>query len=236
MRLVNLDWLCLNSHWRNDFMAAQPSALSVLGTLGPSLVEREEEERGRIRRNSLEIPRAFEQSIVFDIFAPHDISISGEEVLTAIKKNTVIPGMVFITYAGTTPYAPTYTGAVPYSPGTQMSSEVISEIDQLKAGVEDEEIPTDFAYKAACTVVELAYSQPETQNRIPRIMPKPWVTTDDVGGIRVVWTFESKRLVANFGARPDLQTYLYYESQLEHDAEPLNANSLRRRLAWLTQR
>lgn len=121
-------------------------------------------------------------------------------------------------------------------PATLAPFAIINEIDALRAGKdEDEAVPTDFAYEAARAVVDSAYSLVETEGTIPRILPTPWATTDDAGGIRVIWNSGSKKLRANFGATPQLQTYLYHESETESDAEPLDPESLRSRIMWLTE-
>lgn len=116
---------------------------------------------------------------------------------------------------------------------------VISEIDALLAGSEDEVAPTRHAYERARSVVEAAYGELDRlrgkkRRGVPEIFPKPLVTTDDVGGIRLSWRMGSKQVRANFGARPELQSYVYFESGLEHNAEDLDVEHLAGRLAWLT--
>jgi hypothetical protein len=118
---------------------------------------------------------------------------------------------------------------------------VIEEIDALRAGREDEVVPTEYAYKNARSIVESAYGEinnPHSKKRrgVPEIFPKPLVTTDDVGGIRLSWRTEAAQVRANFGATPQLRSYVYFESDLEHDVEPLDPQHLARRLTWLTGR
>ena len=122
--------------------------------------------------------------------------------------------------------------AAPYG---KNASIVISEIDALKAGVEGEEIPTDFAYQNARSIVESAYGQVRAKNTVPYTIPNPFVTTDEAGGIRVVWRCRDKHVRVNFGAIAELRSYLYFESRLEHAVEQLNAEHLARRIAWLTE-
>ena len=122
------------------------------------------------------------------------------------------------------------------APENRVSSQIIEEIEQLRAGVEDEVMPTQFAYQNAYTVIQSAYSQADPGRNVPRFNPVPWATTDDAGGIRVIWNFGARKLRANFGARPDLETYLYHESDTDSDAEPLDPESLKSRLKWLTER
>ena len=130
-------------------------------------------------------------------------------------------------------------GLIPQSvtaPYGRNSSIVISEIDALKGGVEDEAIPTDFAYQNARSIVESAYGQVRSKNFVPNIIPHPIVTTDDAGGIRLAWRHEEKHVRVNFGATPNLRSYLYFEFRLEHVVEQLDAENLARRIAWLTAR
>lgn len=120
-------------------------------------------------------------------------------------------------------------------PETRTASEIVAEIDRLKAGVEDEVTPTDYAYEQARRTVEAAYAAIKPRRHIPTTLMEPWATTDDVGGIRLLWDVGSRKLRANFGAGPGLRTYLYHESPSEHDAEPLNIRTLTGRLKWLTE-
>jgi hypothetical protein len=118
---------------------------------------------------------------------------------------------------------------------------VVEAIDALQAGNEDEVRPTEFAYKNARSTIESAYgevdgSRAKKRRGVPAIFPKPLITTDDVGGIRLSWITENKQVRANFGARPELRSYVYFESGSEHDVEPLDPQHLAGRLAWLTAR
>jgi hypothetical protein len=115
-------------------------------------------------------------------------------------------------------------------------SPVVAEIDQLRQGVEDEVIPTDFAYFNARRTVESGYGQFKSYALAPKAVPRPFVTTDDVGGIRLAWRAGKKQLLANFGARPGLKSYLYFESPTEHASEVLDPANLAGRLSWLTTR
>jgi len=122
-------------------------------------------------------------------------------------------------------------------------SPVIREIDALLAGSEDEVVPTMYAYQRARSFIEGAYGEVRGQrvkkhSGVPEIFPKPLVTTDDVGGIRVSWRTETRQVRANFGARPEpeLRSYVYFESAFDHGIEPLDTQHLAGRLAWLTGR
>lgn len=115
-------------------------------------------------------------------------------------------------------------------------SPVVAEIDQLRQGVEDEVIPSDFAYSNARQAVESGYGQFKSYALAPKTVPRPFITTDDVGGIRMAWRSGKKQVLANFGARPDLKSYLYFESPVEHGSEVLDPRNLSGRLSWLTIR
>ncbi len=121
-------------------------------------------------------------------------------------------------------------------PPTMGSIDTIAEIDALTSGSEDEIPPTEFAYRRARSIVESAYGRITTRFNVPEILPKPSATTDDVGGIRLAWRVAGKQIRANFGATPELRSYIYYESGLEHSVEHLDARHLAGRLAWLAER
>ncbi len=116
------------------------------------------------------------------------------------------------------------------------SSAVLSEIDALAAGTEDEVRPTEYAYTRARSYVESAYGQAKVPGHLPEIVPQVSVTTDDVGGIRLAWRLGPKQLRANFGAAANLRSYLYFESALEHRAEDLDMQRLAGGLDWLTKK
>jgi hypothetical protein len=115
------------------------------------------------------------------------------------------------------------------------SAAVLGELDALVAGREDETKPTPTAYSNARRIVELAYSKAVLDKTMPAALPVPFVTTDDLGGIRLIWHTETKRLRANFGATADLRSYLYHATDSHHDVEPLDEDHLAERLAWLTK-
>lgn len=85
--------------------------------------------------------------------------------------------------------------------------------------------PTEFAYAFAKFVVNKLNSQ----------ILVPFLTTDDRGGIRMIWRSNGRRVIANFGATPESRSYVYYESEIDHDTEPLGADRLTNRLRWLGQ-
>jgi hypothetical protein len=112
---------------------------------------------------------------------------------------------------------------------------VVAEIDQLRRGVEDEVIPSGFAHFNARQTVESGYGQFKSY-ALAKTVPRPFVTTDDVGGIRLVWRSGKKQVLANFGARSGLKSYLYFESPTEHGSEALDPGNLAGRLSWLMTR
>jgi hypothetical protein len=115
------------------------------------------------------------------------------------------------------------------------SSFVASEIDKLAAGVQDETIPTEFAHRNARRIVEAAYQILERKLGSAERLPAPTFTTDDAGGIRLGWRSGAKQVRVSFGAAPEpaTQTYLYFESPVEHHVENLDTENLAERLSWL---
>jgi hypothetical protein len=116
------------------------------------------------------------------------------------------------------------------------SSAVLTEIDALAAGVDDEVKPSEYAYGRARAFVEAAYGQALLPKSVPRTIPAPLVTTDDVGGVRLAWRLGPKQLRANFGANANLRNYLYFESGLEHHVEDLDVSRLAGGLDWLAKK
>src|SRR5262249_41702899 len=116
----------------------------------------------------------------------------------------------------------------------RLSDIIVHDIDELMAGKEDEEKPTVFAYSNARSVIESACGKASTTDKINPMLPKPLATTDDVGGIRLLWNLGLRNIRLNFGAAPDRQSYLYYEAGLDHGVEPLDDENLVKRLDWLT--
>jgi hypothetical protein len=127
-------------------------------------------------------------------------------------------------------------------PSVSETASVVAEIDALLANKEDEIVPTMYAFTRARGLVEAAYGEVDRlrvirkQFGVPAIFPKPIATTDDRGGIRVSWRAENKQVRANFGADAQLRSYVYFESPLAHGVEPLDAEHLAGRFAWLTER
>lgn len=117
-----------------------------------------------------------------------------------------------------------------------VSTAVVREITALAAGKEDEARPTARAYASARNIVESAYGKARSEKNLLGVMPTPYVTTDDLGGIRLLWHTGTRKLRANFGAEDNLRSYLYFETELEHNIEPLDADHLAERLVWLTSK
>src|ERR1700675_1895497 len=77
------------------------------------------------------------------------------------------------------------------------SAPVIRNIDALLASGEDGVVPTDDAYKRARSLIEATYAEVNRIKKhrgVPEIFPKPSVTTDDIGGIRLAWRNETKQV------------------------------------------
>ena len=113
-------------------------------------------------------------------------------------------------------------------------SPVVAEIDGLMAPSEEEDVATEHAYRAARAVVESAYGRlwSEKKTLVPNI-PPPVVMTDDRGGVKLAWRQGAKHVRVNFGAGPEMRSYLYFESPTEHNVEDLQPSNLSRRLDWL---
>jgi hypothetical protein len=105
----------------------------------------------------------------------------------------------------------------------QSSSKNRSELDALRENVEGDWVtPTQFAYEQALKVLNTCVD-----------LPVAFMTTDGEGGVRLAWRRGKMQVRANFGGRPELKTYMYYESPDEHGVEDLQASSLAKRLSWL---
>ena len=122
------------------------------------------------------------------------------------------------------------------NPAIRPSDLIVHDIDELMVGKEDEEKPTAFAYAYARRVIESAYGKAKITGNPSTVVPKPVATTDDAGGIRLLWNLGAKNVRLNFGAAQDRQSYLYYEAGQDHDVEPLDEDHLATRLAWLTSK
>jgi hypothetical protein len=120
------------------------------------------------------------------------------------------------------------------SPAIRPSDLIIHDLDELMAGKEDEAKPTAFAYTYARHVIESAYGRAQTTRSVPTVLPRPLTTTDDFGGIRLLWNLGTRNIRLNFGAADDRQSYLYHEAGQDHGVEPLDEDHLATRLAWLT--
>jgi hypothetical protein len=122
------------------------------------------------------------------------------------------------------------------NPAIRPSDVIVHDIDELMAGKEDEAKPSNFAYTYARRVIESAYGKAKITGSVPTLLPKPLATTDDLGGIRLLWNLGAKNVRLNFGAAQDRQSYLYYEAGQVHGVEPLDEDHVVEKLAWLTAR
>ena len=89
----------------------------------------------------------------------------------------------------------------------------------------DWDTPTDFAYSFATHI---------TQQFKVRI-PLPFLTTDDCGGIRMIWHLGGKQVIANFGATPEARSYIYSESEAEYGTQDLTYANLSSRIQWMNE-
>jgi hypothetical protein len=128
------------------------------------------------------------------------------------------------------------------NPLARLSEAVISEIDALMVGREDEAKPTAFAYSNARNLIESAYGKAFGHVKVPwsvqEVLPNPAATTDDMGGIRLLWHEGTKEIRLNFGADENRRSYLYFEEDLRqqgnnHGVEALDSDHLAKRFAWL---
>jgi len=113
------------------------------------------------------------------------------------------------------------------------------ELDSLFAEDDTEVAPTSYAHLLARLNLVSAYnsifvvSRTEGEARPSVYLPPPVVSTDDVGGIIVVWSHSDKSVIANFGARPERKSFVYSSYRGEREAIPMNELNLRNKLIWL---
>jgi hypothetical protein len=95
--------------------------------------------------------------------------------------------------------------------------------------------PTLHAFRNAIRTVPKAYGLVKTDGgRLYVSIPVPSFSTDDVGGIRLGWKRDNRVMRINFGADPNLRSYLYFEHDRVHGIEQLDEETLAKRLRWLT--
>jgi hypothetical protein len=109
-------------------------------------------------------------------------------------------------------------------------SSVLASVDQLIADPDNDERATEHAYQSARAVLEAAYGRLATKQTN---LPAPIVTTDDIGGVRVSWQLGERHVRTSFGATPDQNSYLYFESATEHAVDQLQPTALFTRLEWM---
>ncbi len=97
------------------------------------------------------------------------------------------------------------------------------------------DLPTGFAFSNALRVVSCALALARAEKPTAYLeLPEPAFSTDDLGGVRLIWVKDGRHLRANFGGRPELRSYLYHEIGTEHGIEELESELLLSRLYWLT--
>lgn len=201
-------------------MASQPILVGPLGEAPAERRSRPKLEAG-VQRYFQGLPKAAAGTLI-DIECP---SLAGGEILARInlRSGSEMPSFALVAQGAENWLA-------------DWSRSVVEAIDSLLAVREDEVPATQYAYEKARSIVESAYGRVRAQMNVPEVIPRPAVTTDDVGGVRLSWRANAKQVRANFGARDGLRSYIYFESDHEHDVEELNADRLAGRLAWLTGR
>jgi hypothetical protein len=113
-------------------------------------------------------------------------------------------------------------------------SQVFHEVFSLRNPEDqDDPIPTELAYWNSLKTIGSAYNILSAEHPRAAQLTNPTAVVDNSGGVRLIWKTPSKQVKANFAARPDLKSYIYYESGQVYDTEPLDANNLARRLGWL---
>ena len=120
--------------------------------------------------------------------------------------------------------------------GPEFSETVMAAVKafaELKTSYQDDwEPPTDHAYWQAFNLVVGAYFQVASQHP-GCALPIPFVSTDDSGGVRIAWRFQTKQVRVNVGGRPGLRSYIYFQSSSGHDIDAPLATTLADRLYWL---
>jgi len=140
-----------------------------------------------------------------------------------------------VSYLGVSTWSPRSSAST-----TQLLDErlavVVKEFEALvKTEAPDWPRPTQYALSNAVRVLAAAYIEIRLENaQCYWSITEPVLATDSVGGIRVTWRRDSRELRANFGAGPELRTYLYFESEGGHGIRELRSETLCERLQWLT--
>lgn len=114
-------------------------------------------------------------------------------------------------------------------------SEVFEQVFLLRNGEQDDDEPraTEFAYWNCLKTVAGAYNLLRAEHPSSATLMKPTAVVENSGGIRLIWKTPDKVVRANFAGRPNLRSYLYYESGQVYEVEPLDARTLAARLGWL---
>ena len=113
---------------------------------------------------------------------------------------------------------------------------VEKQLDSLITSESVEVPPTSYAQIIAklnvVTAYNLIFATREPAGNLPAI-PIPLATTDDAGGVIMVWRVGDKSVIANFGAGANRRSFIY-SSQHEHrEALDMNELTLRDKLLWL---
>ena len=99
----------------------------------------------------------------------------------------------------------------------------LKKLEALRVNANDDWVsPTDYAFDRAVGVLRTLLEYPLT-----------YITTDSEGGIRMAWHRFGKKVRVNIGARAELKTYIYYQSDDMYEVEDLSIANLQNRLRWL---
>lgn len=96
----------------------------------------------------------------------------------------------------------------------------------------DWEPPTDYAYRVAVNLAVDAYFQ-IAELHPGTVLPTPFASTDDSGGVRIAWRLQGKQVRVNIGGKPELRSYIYFQSPAGPGVETPQAAVLADRLYWL---
>jgi hypothetical protein len=93
--------------------------------------------------------------------------------------------------------------------------------------------PSRFALERAWELISNAYIELDTADRLPR----PFVSPDGRGGIRIEWTLGDRVISLLCPSTPDRPGYIYHAANEEHGANrQVSADSLITSLRWLLDR
>jgi hypothetical protein len=116
--------------------------------------------------------------------------------------------------------------ALAASEGFRTAHARLLQLSEEDADEEDQVFPTSYAYHAALALLL------DTQRQIGDL-PRPSVTADETGGIRVQWIRPERQVRLVVPAEKGGRHYLYFETEKDYDLED-NPSPMRlaERLQW----